>query len=597
MQASTPVPATPQIVQSASNPPPKAGVTSPDAESEFLDVLDPNATPPSGTGRAPGDPTDMSAGALGAFGDVPAARLITSAPGGDTGNRSKRTLTLDSPEPGRPTDGSSSGQSRGIADAAGDGAARIIRADVPGTVDGARDTPDAARPQIAQTTALGTAKSTAAVARELPKSALPQDLQPSARSYGREQASIPIAGQNQLSSASIDQAPGVGSAKNLQTPPPPTPAPTQELDVASTAPKPEVSAKETPGVARLTEATIPISAKKGQQPAPGVVRTSPDAATTPTRPLTSNSAQAVPPATAAKAADLGTAAPVTPPINANGPAPLAGEVSARFASPSAGTKDQDQSVFKASQAFADGTRASEENPFWRSRYDTSGSAQARIEKTAFGPANASGPKVEQISQAKTLLAFKPQSPTNLPSNGTNLDRLGAQPGVEDVFGIGQAGLVSTTALPGPPHLTGAPLAGHIANQISAAMPRQDGLIVTPTTTEIALDPPELGKLRIVVSDGANGINISITAERGETADLMRRHIDLLRQEFARDGVAGGSIEFTQGDPSQRGEQNAQDRPEERPGSAPDGADAPSLITATGQPQTGRTSSGGLDLRL
>ncbi|MEL6953101.1 MAG: flagellar hook-length control protein FliK [Pseudomonadota bacterium] len=166
----------------------------------------------------------------------------------------------------------------------------------------------------------------------------------------------------------------------------------------------------------------------------------------------------------------------------------------------------------------------------------------------------------------------------------------------EVLGTGAAS-VTSGALAATGSANGSALAGQVANQITYALPRQDGLLITPTTTEIALDPPELGKLRIVVSEGATGINIAITAERGETADLMRRHIDLLRQEFAREGVTGGSIEFNQGDPSQRGDQNSSDPEHSANGLAVEPIEDATPLEPTTSRNHGRTASGGLDLRL
>ncbi|MDG4649247.1 flagellar hook-length control protein FliK [Roseibacterium sp. SDUM158017] len=54
--------------------------------------------------------------------------------------------------------------------------------------------------------------------------------------------------------------------------------------------------------------------------------------------------------------------------------------------------------------------------------------------------------------------------------------------------------------------------------------------------EIALDPPELGRVRLSLVEVGGTMAVSITAERPETADLMRRHLEILAQEFARSGL-------------------------------------------------------------
>lgn len=220
---------------------------------------------------------------------------------------------------------------------------------------------------------------------------------------------------------------------------------------------------------------------------------------------------------------------------------------------------------------------------------------ARFGKPTPGNQN-TGQYTIQASQSQSLLtSTAPLASTALEDTAHSVALDNPLPGGE-VLGTGAAS-VTSGALAATGSANGSALAGQVANQITYALPRQDGLLITPTTTEIALDPPELGKLRIVVSEGATGINIAITAERGETADLMRRHIDLLRQEFAREGVTGGSIEFNQGDPSQRGDQNSSDPEHSANGLAVEPIEDATPLEPTTSRNHGRTASGGLDLRL
>lgn len=65
--------------------------------------------------------------------------------------------------------------------------------------------------------------------------------------------------------------------------------------------------------------------------------------------------------------------------------------------------------------------------------------------------------------------------------------------------------------------------------------------------EIALNPKELGHVRMVLSTTETGVSVSITAERLETLDMMRRHIDQLAEEFRRLGYADIGFEFSGGD--------------------------------------------------
>ena len=49
--------------------------------------------------------------------------------------------------------------------------------------------------------------------------------------------------------------------------------------------------------------------------------------------------------------------------------------------------------------------------------------------------------------------------------------------------------------------------------------------------EITLNPEELGKLRMTVMTSEGAISVSLLAERAETTELLRRHIEILSQEF------------------------------------------------------------------
>ncbi|CUI01493.1 flagellar hook-length control protein FliK [Leisingera aquaemixtae] len=91
--------------------------------------------------------------------------------------------------------------------------------------------------------------------------------------------------------------------------------------------------------------------------------------------------------------------------------------------------------------------------------------------------------------------------------------------------------------------------------------------------EVSLNPQELGhvKMRVVASE--TGITMIIQTERPETADLMRRHIHELAEEFRRMGYEDISFEFSGG---QTGGQSADDAGgggASSGGTGPRGADA------------------------
>ena len=61
--------------------------------------------------------------------------------------------------------------------------------------------------------------------------------------------------------------------------------------------------------------------------------------------------------------------------------------------------------------------------------------------------------------------------------------------------------------------------------------------------EIALDPPELGQVRMVLQTSEATTTLLIIADRPETAELMRRHANFLHQAFAEEGKGGLNLQF------------------------------------------------------
>lgn len=62
--------------------------------------------------------------------------------------------------------------------------------------------------------------------------------------------------------------------------------------------------------------------------------------------------------------------------------------------------------------------------------------------------------------------------------------------------------------------------------------------------ELKLHPEELGRVSMTLAQDGGSLTVAVTAERGETLDLMRRNIDLLGEELRRLGY--GSVDFTFG---------------------------------------------------
>ena len=81
-------------------------------------------------------------------------------------------------------------------------------------------------------------------------------------------------------------------------------------------------------------------------------------------------------------------------------------------------------------------------------------------------------------------------------------------------------------------------AAHIATQVAQAAHQQPN-----GASDITLNPKELGHVRLNLQSIDSTMFVQITAERPETAELMRRHIDSLAQEFRNLGYQDVSFSF------------------------------------------------------
>ena len=150
----------------------------------------------------------------------------------------------------------------------------------------------------------------------------------------------------------------------------------------------------------------------------------------------------------------------------------------------------------------------------------------------------------------------------------------------------------------PPLATSSPEGGRpapasppqVALQVAEAV-RQAG----PTgTLEIALEPEELGRVRLVFSAAEAGLAVTLQADRSETLEMLRRHVDLLVSDLRARGFEdvhidiGGNARGGQGEASGDGGGARPDAP-----GLP--ADSPPPDAASGRDIPAPTS--GLDLRL
>lgn len=87
---------------------------------------------------------------------------------------------------------------------------------------------------------------------------------------------------------------------------------------------------------------------------------------------------------------------------------------------------------------------------------------------------------------------------------------------------------------------------HVAAQLAEAVQRGAGP-GPERAVELMLNPAELGRVRISMAPGDGMIVVTVLAECGETLDLMRRHADILAQEFHDLGYGTAEFTFGQGD--------------------------------------------------
>lgn len=144
---------------------------------------------------------------------------------------------------------------------------------------------------------------------------------------------------------------------------------------------------------------------------------------------------------------------------------------------------------------------------------------------------------------------------------------------------------STT--PAAPQITttstayGADTARHVAQQMAAQVTQHAGRM-----TEIALNPEELGRVRLAMTAVDAAITLSVLAERPETVDLLRRHIDVLAQEFRALGYDDINFSF-----------NDDGRADDGPALAPDGTAIEQNEDLETPVQLAMRPISGLDLRL
>jgi hypothetical protein len=85
--------------------------------------------------------------------------------------------------------------------------------------------------------------------------------------------------------------------------------------------------------------------------------------------------------------------------------------------------------------------------------------------------------------------------------------------------------------------------GQTTTQIVAAISRAS--VDGQKTTEIALNPAELGRVRLHLATTDGVMIVMVSAERAETMELLRRNIDTLTNDLKETGYDGAQIVFSQ----------------------------------------------------
>ena len=119
------------------------------------------------------------------------------------------------------------------------------------------------------------------------------------------------------------------------------------------------------------------------------------------------------------------------------------------------------------------------------------------------------------------------------------------------------------------------------------------------TVEIALHPKELGPLKLLAQSAEGGLTLTILAERPETLDLMRRHLDQLHDDLRRAGF--NTVSFGQ-ENNQQTAMHHQEKPAQedegrhgrKEGNQP--AEGGLTVTTTAPPEK-VGSEGQLDMRV
>lgn len=145
----------------------------------------------------------------------------------------------------------------------------------------------------------------------------------------------------------------------------------------------------------------------------------------------------------------------------------------------------------------------------------------------------------------------------------------------------------TTTTSVTPTTTTTETARQIANQMASAIAAS----TEAGTVDIRLDPEELGSVQMSLKIRDGSLTMAIVADRPETLDLLKRHIEQLSAEFRAMGY--GDVTFSFGG-SQNGNGTDRGRTEGQRHTAPETFETRSGVQ---EPTRPRIAANGLDIRL
>lgn len=144
-------------------------------------------------------------------------------------------------------------------------------------------------------------------------------------------------------------------------------------------------------------------------------------------------------------------------------------------------------------------------------------------------------------------------PTGTPEN-TDSEQAMSQI-LEEALSLSERPLLGTREAAGMPRTTGISTNGDSSQSLAVVRQVSEAVRLTSGAgVEIALNPEELGSVRLRLSGADGQMTVVVQAERSETLDLMRRHIDTLSQDFRDIGYGDVSFSFQSGEGDQHSAQ-------------------------------------------